>query len=198
MRSVSVVLTFLFFLWQQPLQAQFFADTTVAFSYVPQIPLQNINGEKVVVSLHAKPLTLLIFLSPECPLCRNYTLALNNLKKRFAQQVQVVGIVPGTAYEKDAVRNFKKDYNIQFALLSDAGKELTGYMKATITPEVVLISGKGAIIYRGAIDDWMEELGKKKLKPETFYLEDAIKQFIAGEIVTVKTTIPKGCYINEF
>lgn len=197
MRIVCFVI-FLFLLVQQPLQAQSFTDAPALLSAVQQIALQDVQGKKTFISFDAKPLTLIVFLSPECPLCRNYTIVLNKLQRQFEKKLQLIGVVPGTAYEAGVIEDYAATYRLQFPLLKDAQKNLSNHVRATITPEAVLIDNRGGIIYRGAIDDWVEELGKKKIKAEKNYLQDAISQYLAGEAIAVKKTIPKGCYINEF
>ena len=79
-----------------------------------------------------------------------------------------------------------------------SAKKLTNYLEATITPEVVLMSEKGKLIYRGAIDDWVTDLGKNKLRPEKEYLRLAVTQYINHQPISIKKTKPKGCYINEY
>ncbi len=59
-------------------------------------------------------------------------------------------------------------------MIIDKNKKLTKYIAATVTPEVMLLNGNGEMIYSGAIDDWIQELGKQKLKASRYYLQDAI------------------------
>ena len=107
-----------------------------------------------------KPLNLFVFLSPECPLCKNYTAVLNKISRDFSvDSFVIIGIVSGKAYSPEEVNSFKKEYSVDFQLFIDKAKKLTNYLEATITPEVVLMSDKGRLIYRGAIDDWVTDLG---------------------------------------
>jgi thiol-disulfide isomerase/thioredoxin len=147
----------------------------------------------------AKPLNLFVFLSPECPLCKNYTTVLNKISQDFSpDSFVIIGIVSGKSYSPEEVNSFKKEFLVDFQLFIDPAKKLTNYLEATITPEVVLMSEKGKIIYRGAIDDWVTDLGKNKLKPEKEYLRLAITQYINHQPISIKKTKPKGCYINEY
>lgn len=146
-----------------------------------------------------RPLNLFVFLSPECPLCQNYTTVLNKITNDFStDSVTIIGVVSGKAYSAQVVRRFKKEYSVNFRLLIDPAKKLTNYLQATITPEVVMINDKGKLIYRGAIDDWVTELGKNKLRAEKEYLRFAVTQYINHQPISIKKTKPKGCYINEY
>lgn len=143
-------------------------------------------------------LNLFVLLSPECPLCKNYSIVLNKIKEQFSGDLSVYGIVPGKAYSVKDVNGFIKDYKITFPVYIDTKKELTGYINGTITPEVVLMTKQGAVIYRGAIDDWVSDLGKKKLVVSNEYLKTAIKEYLQNQTVSIKSVAPKGCLINEF
>src|SRR6516164_4248036 len=81
-----------------------------------------------------KPLTLFIFLSPECPLSKNYTLTLNNLFQQYDQQVQFYGCVSGKGFSYDEIRSFLSTYKILFPFFVDENKKLTNYISATVTP----------------------------------------------------------------
>ncbi|MDQ3278130.1 MAG: redoxin domain-containing protein [Bacteroidota bacterium] len=170
------------------------AQTTLK---VQEYALQS-NDEKAYIQLGKTPLTVLVFLSPECPLCKNYSLVLNRLQETFGSQVRFYGIVPGRTYSTSDVRQYVTAYKIQFPVWVDRQKALSNHVKATTTPEVILSAKSGSLIYRGAIDDWVQALGRKKAAPQQHYLEDAITRYLQNKDVLVKQTPPIGCLINEF
>ena len=141
---------------------------------------------------------LFVFLSPECPLCKNYAPVLNRLGQEYDTLIRIFGIVPGKAYSPAEVDAYARDYGITFILFIDRQKKLTRSLGAMVTPEVILTNDKGEVIYRGAIDDWVTDLGKKKLRPANAYLEDALSQFHNDQPVRIKNVTPKGCLINDF
>ncbi len=143
-------------------------------------------------------LNLFVLLSPECPLCKNYSTVLNKIQKEFGSDLNIYGIVPGKAYSTKDVNQYVKDYKISFPVYIDSFKELTTYIKGSVTPEVVLLNKEGDVIYRGAIDDWVTELGKKRLVVSNEYLRTAITQYLQNQPVSIKNVEPKGCLINEF
>ena len=143
------------------------------------------------------PLNLLVFLSPECPLSINYTKTLNSLAEQFSGKANIIGIIPGRSYSLGQADSFARDYKLRFPVFIDTDKKITGLVKATITPEVILFDRKGEIIYRGAIDDWAVDLGKKKISATDPYLGNAITAHLAGNQVVLKRTRPVGCLIND-
>ena len=142
--------------------------------------------------------TLLVFLSPECPLSKNYAVVIQQLAIDYPDQLQVIRIIPGTTFSKNEIRRFASKYKLSFPLIIDEKMTAVKAVDATITPEVVLLTGKATLIYRGAIDDWAVSLGQKKAKASRHYLRDAIEQTREGIAVTQKIVQPVGCLINEF
>ena len=192
---------FLFFLFSrsftvlgQITDAQFDLARIKKFSLVDEYGQSRRLTKDIV-----KPLNLFVFLSPECPLCKNYTTVLNKISQDFSRDsFVIIGIVSGKSYSPEEVNSFKKEFLVDFQLFIDPAKKLTNYLEATITPEVVLMSEKGKLIYRGAIDDWVTDLGKNRIRPEKEYLRLAITQYINHQPIPIKKTKPKGCYINEY
>lgn len=180
------------------LKAQHFDDPALTFRKISSIPLQTLKGKETFIQKSNVSLYLFVFLSPECPLCKNYSTVLNTIEKKYGNKLQVYGLVPGATYTQKDLQTFSNDYKIAFPLLIDRQKAFSNYVQATVTPEVVLTDKVGTVVYRGAIDDWVQELGKKKIKPQQHYLVEAIEQYLLGEPVLVKQTTPKGCLINEF
>jgi thiol-disulfide isomerase/thioredoxin len=142
--------------------------------------------------------TVFVFLSPECPLCKNYSVVLNRLADQYNGSVHFVGIVPGKAYSRKEIRKFRKAYHIPFAIYPDREKSVSNYLAATVTPEVLLLNEQGTALYRGSIDNWVVNLGKKRPAATAHYLRDAIEQGLQQQPVLLSYTPPIGCYINDF
>jgi thiol-disulfide isomerase/thioredoxin len=198
-RMLANLFLFILLSWNFAVHGQL-TDTDFNLTRIKKIYLVNEHDQSRPLAKDIfKPLNLFVFLSPECPLCKNYTTVLNKVTKDFpADSLAVIGIVSGKAYSSEEVNSFRKEFSVNFQLYIDPGKKLTNYLEATITPEVVLINEKGKLIYRGAIDDWVTELGKNKIIPQKEYLKQALTQYINHETVAIKKTKPKGCYINEY
>ncbi|MFT5311332.1 MAG: hypothetical protein ACI8VL_002248, partial [Bacteroidia bacterium] len=78
----------------------------------------------------------------------------------------------------------------------DNGNQLAQNLGATVTPEVFVLNSESEIIYSGKIDNWVNDLGKKKLEVSEHYLEDALTAFIKGKPINQKETTPIGCLIE--
>jgi thiol-disulfide isomerase/thioredoxin len=162
------------------------------------IHLENISGEKdfLLKQVSTKMLAI-VWLSPECPLCQNYTLTLNQLSQKYHDVLTIVGVFPGDAYTKEEYLAFQKKYAISFTLLTDKKKLLTTAIHATVTPEVFLYDEKRSLKYSGAIDNWVVGLGKSTKKATISYLDDAIVHTMDGVPASPVYTQPIGCFIND-
>jgi hypothetical protein len=70
------------------------------------------------------------------------------------------------------------------------------FLKATITPEAVVIDKSGNVLYQGKIDDWIIALGKKRKSATTFYLDDALTAVKNNKVVKLKNVAAVGCIIQ--
>lgn len=199
--SFGIVTVMFFLILAQGVAAQQKNDSVFSAAIISKIALMHVDAGKsfyLNADKSANPETLLIFLSPECPLCQNYSSALNDLYKQYSDRVNIYGIIPGKAYSAIDVKAFQKDYHIPFPLLTDSHKELTQYLQATVTPQVILLDNKYRLLYKGAIDNRLQSLGKQRLKPTAFYLNDALQASLSNKIIPIKRTKAVGCIINDY
>jgi len=160
-----------------------------------QIEASNLINVKSEAKIALKKNTAFVFISPECPLCKNYMLVLNDLCKKYPQ-INIIGVVPGKSYPLLDIKQFAENYNARFDIYLDKNKTFTQVLKAKVTPEVVLIDQKGNIRYRGLIDNWQAKLGVKRKVVTEHYLDDAMKDINISNYKLIQT-IPVGCLIND-
>lgn len=141
--------------------------------------------------------TVFVFLATECPLCKNYSPVLREIADNY-KEYQIVGVFPGKTYTAAQVSAYKKDYKINFKTVLDPKMELTKLLNATVTPQAIVLSKLGKIVYSGAIDDKVISLGQQKTVTTKHYLKDALNELREGKEVQLAKTKPIGCYINDF
>ncbi|TKK67754.1 redoxin domain-containing protein [Ilyomonas limi] len=175
-------------------------DSVFSVTTLSAIMLLNANNNQSGYFLNPtseKP-SVFIFLSPECPLCKNYSSTLNTLYQQFKNRVAFYGIIPGKAYSSQEIKAFSSNYQISFPLFIDSNKIVSNYLQASITPQVILLDEKHHLLYKGAIDNWAVSLGKQRVKPTQFYLKDAIEESLQNELIAIKRTKAVGCKINDY
>lgn len=163
---------------------------------VSHIPLKDPDGNMRHLNM-GKSYTVLVFLSPECPLCQNYTLTLNQLSATYGSDaLRFYGIISGKNFTAQSVKSFQKKYKIHFPLWMDIEKSLAGRFKALVTPEVVVVNTKEQIEYQGRIDNWAYEVGRKRKLITQHDLKNALEALKKGNAVMIKRTKAIGCFIE--
>ena len=162
-----------------------------------QIELTSIQNESFPLArIKDLTATVFVFLDGNCPICQRYASILNQIYKDFqAQNVLLVGVFPGSIDDRFTGQAYQREYEIDFPLFADPDLHLTNRLCATITPEVVVVDGRGEIRYRGAISNWFLGPGEKRAVVTEHHLQDALDRLIDGAEVGVTRTKPVGCYI---
>ena len=111
-------------------QAQPGIDSSTNFDDLSSYQLIDVRQQKnISISFKNKPYSLFIFISPECPLCQNYTQKINDLKRIFNLQLNVYGIVPGKAYAVKDIVAFENTYHTTFDIFIDPKQKFTHYLQ---------------------------------------------------------------------
>jgi peroxiredoxin len=160
-----------------------------------------INSEDKRISLNElrnHSASILVFMSPDCPISQKYSRTLRQLDSTYRSQgIAIYGIVPMADIPAKELRQFAADYAIPFPVLLDKKKKTPRILNARITPEVFLLDQSGNILYQGQIDNWFNALGKYRPAPTEHYLIDALDAFVQGKEIAVKKTDAIGCFIPD-
>ena len=125
-----------------------------------------------------------LFVNPTCPLSARVVPELNRLFGDFsANGVKFFAVYAETVSETSHA----------FPSLLDPAQTLARQTGATATPEAVVVSEKGVVLYRGRIDDRSIEVGKLRPQPTRADLRVAIEEITDGKPVSVPETKPVGC-----
>ncbi|GAB4424391.1 MAG: hypothetical protein OHK0039_41570 [Bacteroidia bacterium] len=160
--------------------------------------LRTLEGEAFPVQQwQAHRYTVLFFLSPECPLCQNYSRTIAQLRTRYpGQDLAFYGIFPGTHYDSDEIRAYLDTYSPPVIPLRDPAYHVTRALGAQVTPEAFLLDATGQVLYSGKIDNWIPKLGQKRSVITEYYLQDAIGAALAGRPVPLRHIPAIGCFIE--
>ena len=139
---------------------------------------------------------VLVFISPDCPLCKNYTKDLNEMLFTYGDQIDFYGVVPGEHNTKQEVDSFLNYYNLPLDIIYDPDFSLVKDLEATITPEAYLLDENNKIRYQGLFDNWLGELGRRRRVITDFYLKDAVESYLKNEEIKIKKTKAIGCFIE--
>src|SRR5262249_8961050 len=140
---------------------------------------------------------VLFFTGNGCPIARQSIPKLRELRRKFADQGVVVWMV--NAYSQDDRESIAKEVKKfpvgSLPVLMDQRQALALSFGVQRTAETIAIdTSNWSVFYRGAMDDQLSEGAAKPAATEKF-LENALRQHLAGEpVLTAKTSV-KGCLI---
>ena len=142
--------------------------------------------------------TVYVFLAETCPISQQATLPLRELYGRYASRgVQFVGVFPGSTATAASVAEFGGTYALPFDLRLDPGLQLTRRLKATVTPEAVVLAADGRTVrYQGRLDDQYAGLGERRTVSQHHELAEALADLAAGRPVAVPRAPAVGCFIE--
>ena len=143
------------------------------------------------------PFQILIFLDTECPICQQTVRRVQEMAVRYDGRVQFTAIYPTETVTLAEVNEFNRTYKLTIPHQLDPAHKLVKKYKATTTPEVLLLSARNEILYRGSVDNQFYRLGRSRPEPTEFYLNDALTAVMANKPVVIGETKPTGCLINQ-
>lgn len=120
----------------------------------PAATVATLDGAAVSLrSLERAPVTVLIFLSSECPVSNEYVPRLNALARDYAGRVNLIGVNSNRNESPAQARQHAAEYQLAFSVYKDPNNKLADLLGITVTPQVVVLDGQQKLRYRGRIDD---------------------------------------------
>lgn len=143
-------------------------------------------------------ITTLIFISPDCPISNAYAPELNRIVAEYSAKGGAFFLVHADPQvSAETARKHAAEYGYRCPVLLDPRQTLVHRTGVTVTPEAAVFATDGALLYRGRIDDWYADLGKRRATPRTRDLRDALDAALAGKPVPTATTAAIGCFIPK-
>lgn len=140
-----------------------------------------------------------VFLSTHCPVSNGYIQTLNALHARFPEKpVDLFGVVSDASVTRaDAVEHFR-EFKADFPILFDSSGLLQQALKPSHVPEAIVLDRNCQLVYRGAIDNAWEALGRRRPKAEKEFVADAITAALDNKLPAIAETKAVGCLIEYF
>ena len=184
--------------------ALYAADVPPVGSAAPEFSAPDANGKTQSLSQYRGKYVVLEWFNPECPFVKKHY-GSDNMQK-LQSEYTGKGVVwltidsnaPGTegnltADQAQKVMNSWKTK--QTALLLDPESKVAKLYGAKNTPNMVVISPEGKIVYEGAIDSKASP-NPADIPSSTNYVKAALDESLAGKPVSNPTTKPYGCSVK--
>ncbi len=143
--------------------------------------------------------TLLIFVTGDCPLCKNYRPLIRQLSDSLGADVnwvlRIIRIDLPDTFNSEQVPAYTYPFS-NYDLYDEKGL-FSSMVGATVTPQVFVFNKMHQMVYSGAIDNWAVETGKHRVAASRFYLKGVIDSLNADIEIQPWFTKPVGCYIEK-
>ena len=161
------------------------------------VDLRDVDGvDHHQAEWNSKRAVVIFFTTTECPLSNGYIPEMNRLQKEYAaRNVAFYAVEVDTTIADRDVRKHAKDFAIAYPVLIDKRQSLVRLTGATATPEVAVLSNKGAVLYLGRIDNRVEDFDQHRNVVTEHDLRDTLDAVLAGRAAPHATTKIVGCAI---
>ncbi|MGE5647886.1 MAG: redoxin domain-containing protein [Acidobacteriota bacterium] len=161
-------------------------------SKVGEFTLRDLSGAPVQYSTLRGPITVVTFVSVQCPVSNAYNDRMNAIYKEYsARSVKFIFINANRTEPAAEVASHAKEH-FAFPVYKDDGNVVADRFGASVTPEAYVIDSAGVVRYHGSIDD-SQEIGRVQQKR----LRNALDAVLAGKSVERAETKAFGCSIKR-
>ena len=161
-------------------------------SKVTNFTLQNVQGGTVDFQSLKGDVTVVAFISTQCPISNDYNERMIALQKDYGQKVRFVFVNANSTEPAEVVASHAKQVNFNFPVYKDANNAVADKFGAQVTPETFVIDKTGAIVYHGYIDD-----ARNTARITNPGLRLALDAVLAGKPVPAAETKAFGCTIKR-
>jgi hypothetical protein len=160
---------------------------------------RDIDGRPFAPFTPSSKANVLLFVQTDCPISNSYAPEIQRICKAYESK----GVSCSLAYEDvrvdaAAVRKHMKDFAYTGVPATiDDSRAIADRARATITPAAVVVGARGAVLYRGRIDNLYASLGKPRRNVTEHDLTDALDAILASKPVPKPETEALGCFITR-
>jgi hypothetical protein len=139
-------------------------------------------------------ISVLLFIAPDCPISNAYIPEFNRIAAEYGGRgVSLTGVYCDPHLSSIAMHKHAEEYGLAFPVLLDEKQNLARRVGATITPQAAVLDSSSHVVYVGRIDDLFVTFGKRRVKPTTHDLRDAIDAVLDGRPIPKPAAPPIGC-----
>ncbi len=167
-------------------------DFTIG-STIENFTLNDVNNvEKSFNDMKGEKGTIIVFLSAQCPVVKQYNERLNALVADYQSKgINFIGMNSNSTESLEWVKSHTEE-NYKFPMLIDKGNVIADKWAATSTPEIFFFDKDGKLVYHGAIDN-----DRSGTNIKSTFLRDALDQHLDSKEIKVTATKAFGCTIKR-
>lgn len=160
---------------------------------VSDFTVQTLQGASTSFQKLKGKVTVVTFVSVQCPISNDYNERMNQLYQDYSQKgVSFIFVNPNSSEPSPAVADHAKAMNFKFPVYKDVNNVVADQFGAQVTPESYVMDSTGTVVYRGYIDD---SRNTSRIKNQG--LRNALDEVLEGKSVTKSETKAFGCTIKR-
>jgi len=165
----------------------------------PPASFKDADGQtQTPLSQRDKKATVLFFLLPDCPISNAYAPEIQRISAHYQKKKIAVFVVHGDPdVTAEQAKKHAKEYGLLCPVLLDRAQLLVEKTGVTMAPEVAVLGPDQKVFYRGRIDDWYVDYGKRRGEPTQRDLRSALDALLQGRAAPAPTTPVIGCYLPQ-
>lgn len=159
--------------------------------------LPAIDGKSyAALEAEGKKAVLLFFVSPFCSTTRPFMEEINAIAAEYADRAAVSLVHSDSEITVEVAFEHAELSGVKTRVLVDREQRLARRVGATVTPEAVILSPAGDVLYRGRINDLYLGPTKRQRRATTHDLRDALDLVLAGKALPQPPLAAQGCKIG--
>jgi peroxiredoxin len=163
------------------------------------IPFKDVNGRaQTPLAQPDKKATVLFFLLPDCPISNSYAPEIQRICTAYeAKKIAAFVVHADPDVTLEQAKKHAKEYGLSCPVLLDPTHVLAKKAGVKMAPEVAVLGPDAKVLYRGRIDDWYVDYGKRRGEPTQRDLRTALDAVLQGKSIATPTTKVIGCHLPE-
>jgi peroxiredoxin len=165
---------------------------------IPQFTLRDTQGAvHTPADWSGRKAVVLFFVTNDCPVANGYVPEMDRLHESFRSRgVAFYAVQADTSVPQAVAAQYARDFHYAFPLLLDPHQILVHFTGASVISQAVVLSPEGQVVYRGRVDNRVEDFGKQRPEATVHDLRDALDAILAGKPVMNPVTRSIGCAIS--
>jgi thiol-disulfide isomerase/thioredoxin len=143
-----------------------------------------------------KKAIVLFFVSPFCSTTRPFMKEINAISADYVNKAAIALIHSDAEITLEVAFQHAEMEQVMARVLIDKAQQLAKHVGATTTPEAVILSPTGEVVYRGRINDLYLGPTKRQRAATTKDLREALDAVLADKPVSTPQEPAQGCKIG--
>ena len=156
---------------------------------------QIVDAKSTEGRLSDSKANVLVFTRTDCPIANEYQPKLRRLYEEFGDQFEWILVYSQPSVNAEGIEQHGKEYRVDFKRAIDVDLAFAKRFGVKVTPQAIVVSPKGDVLYSGRIDDLYEGFGKKRRAITRDDLRLALQEIAANKPVSHPESPAIGCIL---